>query len=79
MDKIHFDIISMHMPYDVSHDMFIWLLYEAKHHLNKTGRLYIVTMNKNKPFLQRESIKIFRNYKRLRFDNIFSVSVIEKM
>jgi 16S rRNA G1207 methylase RsmC len=78
LEKIQFDLVASNLPYHTSHDMLTWILYEAKHQMVKGGKFYVVTMNKLKPFIQREFEKIFGNYTKVCYDKMYTVSVTEK-
>lgn len=78
LEKTTFDIVASNLPYHTSNDMLTWILHEAKHHMNSGGRFYVVTMNKLKPFIQRNFEAIFGNYRKLAFDRMYTVSMCEK-
>jgi len=50
---------------------------DAKKHLNKNGKLYVVSVSKLKNFINKSFQRIFGNYKKIANNNKYTVSLAE--
>lgn len=69
-----FNLIVSHLPTHVSNKLLAWIIEDAKNHLAKNGKLYVVTVSALQPFVKREFERVFGNYAKIAHNNLYSVS-----
>jgi len=76
---LRFDIIASNPPTHISHDMLKLIFSDAKKYLKPHGKLYVVTASKLKRFIKTQFEEIFHNYTHIQNDNLYTVSLVEKL
>lgn len=65
-DDLKFDVIASNLPANVGKEMLYIILSDAKRHLKKEGRLYVVTIAGLREFIKRNFKEIFGNYEKIK-------------
>lgn len=78
-DDTKFDVIASNLPAHVGRDMLYIILSDAKRHLKKEGRLYVVTIAGIRAFIKRNFIQVFGNYKKVKQGRAYTVAVAMKV
>ncbi|MCX6807431.1 MAG: methyltransferase [Patescibacteria group bacterium] len=78
LKNVKFNIIASNLPSHFSNDMLRIIFKDAKKHLEKNGRLYVVTVSKLSKFIKRELEDIFGNYTNVNHNCMYTVSVAMK-
>jgi 16S rRNA (guanine1207-N2)-methyltransferase len=73
-----FDLIASNIPAKVGKELLTLLLYDARARLNPGGRLYVVTVNGLREFMQRYLRDVFGNYDKLKQGAHYTVAMAER-
>ena len=73
-----FDIIVSNLPAKVGKEMFLIMLHDAKKHLKKGGKFYVVTISGLREFIKRNFQEVFGNYEKLGQNKTYTVAVTVK-
>jgi 16S rRNA (guanine1207-N2)-methyltransferase len=65
-DDLMFDVIVSNLPANVGKEMLYIILSDAKKHLKKGGKLYVVTIAGLREFIKRNFREIFGNYDKVK-------------
>ncbi|MCK4235440.1 class I SAM-dependent methyltransferase [candidate division WOR-3 bacterium] len=76
--KRNFNIIASNLPSNVGKELLYIMLYEAKKHLSKGGKLYLVTISGLREFIKRNLLEVFYNYKKVKQGRIYTVALAIK-
>ena len=77
-DDLKFDVIASNLPAHVGKELLYLLLSDAKKHLNKHGRLYVVTIAGIRAFIKRNFMEVFGNYKKVKQGKSYTVALAIK-
>jgi 16S rRNA G1207 methylase RsmC len=73
-----FDLIASNVPAKVGKELLWILLHDAHAHLERGGRLYVVTITGLRRFMQRNLEQVFGNYEKLKQGKSYTVAMAEK-
>ncbi len=73
-----FDVIASNVPAKVGKEMMSLMLHDAHKHLNKDGKLYLVTVNGLRQYMKRNLKEVFGNYKKLKQGAAYTVHLAIK-
>lgn len=73
-----FNVIASNVPAKVGKEMMSLMLHDAHHHLEKEGRLYLVTVNGLRQYMKRNLKGIFGNYKKVKQGKAYTVHLAQK-
>ena len=73
-----FDLIVSNLPAKVGSELLFLIINDAKEHLNKGGKFYVVTISGLKEYIKRNFNEAFGNYKKIAQGKTYTVSVAEK-
>jgi len=76
--KQHFDVIASNVPAKVGKEMMSLMLHDAHKHLNKDGRLYLVTVNGLRQYMKRNLKEVFGNYKKMKQGAAYTIHLAVK-
>lgn len=76
--NLKFDLIASNLPANVGKELLYIILFDAHAHLNKDGRLYVVTIAGLRNFIKRYFIEVFGNYKKVKQSSGYSVALAIK-
>lgn len=65
-DDLQFDVIASNLPANVGKEMLYIILSDAKKHLKKDGKLFVVTIAGLRQFIKRNFKEIFGNYDKVK-------------
>ena len=65
-DDLQFDVIAANLPANVGKEMLYIILSDAKKHLKKDGKLFVVTIAGLRQFIKRNFKEIFGNYDKVK-------------
>lgn len=65
-NDLKFDVIASNLPANVGKEMLYIILSDAKKHLKKEGKLYVVTIAGLREFIKRNFKEIFGNYEKIK-------------
>ena len=74
----NFAVVASNLPTHIAKESRLQWFKDAKEHLVKNGKLYVVTVNKVQPFVRRSFNEIFGNYKKVEMSNMHTVSLAVK-
>ena len=77
-DDLKFDVIASNLPAHVGKELLYLLLSDAKKHLNRHGRLYVVTIAGIRAFIKRNFMQVFGNYKKVKQGKSYTVALAIK-
>jgi len=77
-DDVKFDVIASNLPAHVRKELLYVMLSDAKRHLRKGGRLYVVTIAGIRAFIKRNFIEVFGNYKKVKQGKAYTVALAVK-
>jgi len=63
---VEFDNVVSNLPAQVGKEMLSIFLHDARAHLKKGGRIYVVTVNGLRKFIRRNFEEVFGNYRKLK-------------
>ena len=73
-----FDVIASNVPAKVGKEMMSLMLHDAYKHLNKDGKLYLVTVNGLRQYMKRNLKEVFGNYKKLKQGKAYTIHLAVK-
>ena len=73
-----FDVIASNVPAKVGKEMMSLMLHDAHKHLNKDGKLYLVTVNGLRQYMKRNLKEVFGNYKKLKQGKAYTIHLAVK-
>jgi len=73
--NIKFDLIASNLPTHVSKETRMQFFLDAKKQLNPGGKIYVVTVNKVRPYIERTFEEVFGNYTKVAHDKTYTVSL----
>ncbi|MGK0272760.1 MAG: 16S rRNA (guanine1207-N2)-methyltransferase [Cocleimonas sp.] len=73
-----FDVIASNVPAKVGKEMMSLMLHDAHKHLNKDGKLYLVTVNGLRQYMKRNLKEVFGNYKKLKQGAAYTIHLAVK-
>jgi 16S rRNA (guanine1207-N2)-methyltransferase len=76
--SVKFDVVVSNIPAKVGKEMLLIILNDARKHLVKGGRLYVVTVAGLKEFMKRNFKEVFGNFKKLAQSKGYVVSLAIK-
>lgn len=76
--EIKFDNIVSNLPAKVGNELLYIIMQDAKAHLKKGGRFYVVVISGLKEYIKRNFNEIFGNYKKLKQGKTYLVAVAIK-
>ncbi len=71
----YFDVIVSNIPAKVGKELLQLLLHDALKHLKPGGRIYVVTVNGLRRFIERHCKEIFGNYRKLKQGSHYTVAM----
>ena len=74
-DDMKFDVIASNLPAHVGKELLFVILSDAKRHLKKDGRLYVVTIAGIRAFIKRNFVEVFGNYKKVKQGKAYTVAL----
>ena len=77
-DDLRFDVIASNVPAHVGKELLYVMLSDAKQHLKKGGRLYVVTIAGIRAFIKRNFAQVFGNYKKVKQGKAYTVAMAVK-
>ena len=77
-DDLKFDVIASNLPAHVGKELLYLILSDAKKHLKKDGRLYVVTIAGIRAFIKRNFVEVFGNYKKIKQGKNYTVALAVK-
>ena len=78
IEKRDFNIIASNIPAKVGKELLYITLYDARKHLVKGGKLYIVTISGLKDFIKRNLINVFGNYRKIKQNKSYTLFLAHK-
>ena len=75
---IEFDNIVSNLPAKVGKELLFLILNDAKNHLKKGGKFYVVVIAGLKDYIKRNFKEVFGNYKKLKQGKTYMVAVAIK-
>ncbi len=75
---IKFNTIVSNLPAKVGKELFYIFLNDAKEHLEKDGKLYVVTISGLKDYIKNNFEGVFGNYEKLEQNRHYTVAVATK-
>ena len=76
--KQRFDVIASNVPAKVGKEMMSLMLHDAHKHLNKDGKLYLVTVNGLRQYMKRNLKEIFGDYKKIKQGAAYTIHLAVK-
>ncbi len=73
-----FDAIASNVPAKVGKELLQLLLHDARAHLNPGGRMYVVTINGLRRFMEKHLRDVFGNYEKRKQGSHYTVAVARK-
>lgn len=77
-EDVKFDVICSNLPAHVGKELLFLILSDAKRHLKKNGKLYVVTIAGIRAFIKRNFVEIFGNYKKIKQGRAYTVALATK-
>ncbi len=77
-DDLRFDVIASNLPAHVRKELLYVILSDAKRHLKKGGKLYVVTIAGIRAFIKRNFTQVFGNYKKVKQGKAYTVAMAVK-
>jgi 16S rRNA (guanine1207-N2)-methyltransferase len=75
---LKFDVIASNVPAHVGKELLYVILSDARRHLKKRGKLYVVTIAGIRAFIKRNFVDVFGNYKKVKQGKSYTVAVAVK-
>lgn len=75
---IQFDNIVSNLPAKVGKELFYIIMNDAKKHLKKGGKIYVVTISGLREYIKRNFNEVFGNYEKLKQGKTYTVAVARK-
>lgn len=75
---VKFDVIASNIPAHVGKELLYVILSDARRHLKKRGRLYVVTIAGIRAFIKRNFVEVFGNYKKVKQGKSYTVAMTVK-
>ncbi len=75
---VKFDVIASNVPAHVGKELLYVILSDARRHLKKQGRLYVVTIAGIRAFIKRNFVEVFGNYKKVKQGKSYTVAMTVK-
>jgi 16S rRNA G1207 methylase RsmC len=72
---LKFDVIASNLPAHVGKELLYLILSDARKHLKKRGRLYVVTIAGIRAFIKRNFMEVFGNYKKVKQGKAYTVAL----
>ncbi len=76
--KKRFDVVASNVPAKVGKEMMSLMLHDAHKHLNKDGKLYLVTVNGLRLYMKRNLKEVFGNYKKIKQGAAYTIHLAVK-
>lgn len=73
-----FDVVASNVPAKVGKEMMSLMLHDAHKHLNKDGKLYLVTVNGLRQYMKRNLKEVFGNYKKIKQGSAYTIHLAVK-
>ena len=73
-----FDIVVSNIPAKVGKEMMSLMLHDAYQHLKPEGKIYLVTINGLRQYMQRNLKEVFGNYKKVKQGKTYTVAFAQK-
>lgn len=73
-----FDVIASNVPAKVGKELLQLLLHDARVHLKLGGRLYVVTINGLRRFMEKHLLDVFGNYDKCKQGSHYTVALARK-
>jgi 16S rRNA G1207 methylase RsmC len=73
-----FNLVASNIPAKVGKELLSILLQDSLNHLRDGGRLYVVTVNGLRKFIERNFKEVFGNYRKLKQGAHYTVALAEK-
>jgi len=73
--EIRFDNIMANLPANTGKELLSIILHDAKAHLKRGGRLYVVTIAGLRQFIRRNFEEVFGNYAKLKQGKTYTVAL----
>lgn len=73
LKNIKFDLIASNLPTHISKETRLQFFIDAKGQLNPGGKIYVVTVNKVRPYIQRTFDEVFGNYTKVAHNKTYTV------
>ncbi len=73
-----FDVVASNVPAKVGKELLQLLLHDARAHLNPGGRIYVVTINGLRRFMERHLRDVFGNYEKRKQGSHYTVASARK-
>jgi len=77
-DDLRFDVIASNLPAHVGKELLYLILSDARKHLKKNGKLYVVTIAGIRAFIKRNFVEVFGNYKKVKQGKSYTVAMAVK-
>ena len=77
-NDMKFDVVASNLPAHVGKELLYVILSDAKRHLKKGGRLYVVTIAGIRAFIKRNFVQVFGNYKKVKQGKSYTVALAVK-
>lgn len=75
---LQFDNIVSNLPAKVGKELFYIIMNDAKRHLKKGGKFYVVTISGLREYIKRNFHEVFGNYEKLKQGKTYTVAVARK-
>ena len=75
---VKFDVIASNVPAHVGKELLYVMLSDARRHLKKRGKLYVVTIAGIRAFIKRIFVEVFGNYKKVKQGKTYTVAMAVK-
>ena len=73
-----FDVMASNVPAKVGKELLQLLLHDARAHLKSGGRLYLVTINGLRRFMEKHLREVFGNYEKCKQGSRYTVAAARK-
>jgi len=75
---VKFDVIASNVPAHVGKELLYVILSDARRHLKKRGKIYVVTIAGIRAFIKRNLMEVFGNYKKVKQGKTYTVAMAVK-
>ena len=75
---VKFDVVVSNLPTHVSKETRTQFFRDAQKQLNQDGKIYVVTVNKVRPYIQKVFQEVFGNYSKVAYSKTHTVSSTQK-
>ncbi len=72
---INLDVIASNLPTHIAKEALEFMISDTKKHLSNNGRFYVVTVDRLRPYIERELRAVFGNSKQVSHNKNYSVSL----